>query len=63
MEPEKHAVSSRPLKLKIQTRYSKNPCIRTLNFEDQAAVGSYLVITISNIRLLGSQKGFLIYKD
>ena len=30
-------------------RYSKNPNIRTLNFEGQAAVGSYL-----NIRLLGS---------
>ena len=35
--------------------YSKNPHIRTLNFE----VGSYLVITTSNIRFLN---GFLIYE-
>ena len=34
--------------------YSKNPYVRTLNFQGQAAVGSYFVITISNIRLLGS---------
>ena len=35
-------------------KYSKNPYIRTLNFEGQAADGSYLMITISNTRLLGS---------
>ena len=34
--------------------YSKNPYIRTLNFEGKAAVGSYLMITNSNVRLLGS---------
>ena len=31
---------------------SKNPSVRALNFEGQAAVGSYLMITNSNIRLL-----------
>ena len=36
--------------------YSKNPYIRTLNFNSQAADGSYLMITNSNIRLLGSYK-------
>ena len=40
-----------------RTTYSKNPYIRNLNFEGQAAVGSYLMITISNIRLLGSSIG------
>ena len=39
-------------------QYSKNPYIRTLNFESQAAVGSYLMIMISNIRLYG----FFIYE-
>ena len=34
--------------------YSKNSYIRTLNFEGQAAVGSYLMITNSNFRLIGS---------
>ena len=34
--------------------YSKNPYIRTLNSEGKAAVGSYLMITNPNIRLLGS---------
>ena len=34
--------------------YSKNPYIRTLNFEGKAAIGSYLMITISEIRMLGS---------
>ena len=35
--------------------YSKSlSIIETLNFEGQAAVGSYLMITNSNIRLLGS---------
>ena len=34
--------------------YSKNPYIRALNFESQAAVGSYLLIANSNIRLSGS---------
>ena len=34
--------------------YSKDPYIRTLNCQDQAAIGSYLVIAISNIRLLRS---------
>ena len=34
--------------------YSKTPYIRTLNFLGQAAIGSYLAITISNIRLSGS---------
>ena len=34
--------------------YSKNPYIRTLNLEGQAAIGSYLMITNSNIRLLDS---------
>ena len=38
--------------------YSKNLHIRTLNFEGQAAVGFYLMITNSNIRLLGSQLHF-----
>ena len=33
---------------------TKNPYIRTFNFQGQAAVGSYLMITISNIRLSGS---------
>ena len=33
---------------------SKNPYVRTLNFEGQAAIGSYLMITNSNIRLLDS---------
>ena len=37
-----------------QNRYGKNPYIRTLNFEGQASVGCSLMITISNIRLLGS---------
>ena len=37
--------------------YSKNPHIRTLNFQDQVAIGSYLMITNSNIRLLDSQTG------
>ena len=36
------------------TLYRKNPHIRTLNFEGRAAVGSYLVITISIIKLLGN---------
>ena len=31
---------------------SKNPSVRALNFEGQAAVGFYLMITNSNIRLL-----------
>ena len=35
------------------TTYGKNPHIRTLNFEGQAAVGSYLMIMNLNIRLLG----------
>ena len=35
-------------------KYSKNREIRTLNFEGQVAVGSYLMITNSNIRLFGS---------
>ena len=35
-------------------KYSKNTYIRTLNFHGQAAVGSYLMIMISNIRLSGS---------
>ena len=35
-------------------RYSKNPYIRTLNFKGQAAVGSYMMITDPNIRVLGS---------
>ena len=39
--------------------YSKNSYIRTLNFEGQAANGSYLVIMISNIRFLNR---FLIYE-
>ena len=34
--------------------YSKNPYIKTLNFQGQAAVGSYLMIIISNSRLVGS---------
>ena len=34
--------------------YRNNPYTRTLNFEGQAAVGSSLMITNSNIRLLGS---------
>ena len=29
--------------------YSKNPYVRTLNFEGQAAIGSYLMTTHSNI--------------
>ena len=36
----------------IDSKYSKNPYIRTLNFEGQAAVGSYLMIVNSN--MLGS---------
>ena len=36
-------------------QYSKNPYTRTFNFESQAVVGSYLMITNSNIRLLGSE--------
>ena len=39
---------------RLYLQHSKNPCIRTLNFEGQAAVISYLIIMISNIRLLGS---------
>ena len=38
----------------LNVTYSKNPYIRTLNFEGQAAVGSYLMITNANIKLLGS---------
>ena len=34
--------------------YNKNLYIRTLNFEGQAAVDSYVIIANSNIRLLGS---------
>ena len=37
-----------------QSLYSKYLYIRTLNFEGQAAIGSYLMITNSNIRLLYS---------
>ena len=40
--------------MNLRMEYSKNPNVRTLNFQGQAEVGSYLVITISNIRLLGS---------
>ena len=36
--------------------YSKNKFLGTLNFEGQAAIGSYLMIMNSNIRLLGSSK-------
>ena len=37
------------------SRYSKNPPVyKNLEFEGQAAVGSYLMITVSNIRLLSS---------
>ena len=38
----------------VWNEYSKNPHIRTLSFEGQAAVTSYLMITKSCIRLLGS---------
>ena len=37
----------------ICSLHSKNSHIRTLNFEGQAAAGSYLMTTISNIRLSG----------
>ena len=37
------------------TQLVNSKYIRTLNFQCQAAVGSYLVIMISNIRLSGSQ--------
>ena len=40
--------------VQVSLQYSKNPYIRTLNFEDQAAIGSYLMIVNSSIRLLGS---------
>ena len=35
-------------------KHSKNPNIRTLNFESQVVVGFYLMVTNSNIKLLGS---------
>ena len=38
----------------LRFKYSKNLYIRAFCFEDQAAVGSYLMIINSNIRLLGS---------
>ena len=38
----------------VNFNLSKNPNTRTLNFEGHAAVGSYLMIMNSNIRLLGS---------
>ena len=37
-----------------QAEYNKNLSIRTLNFEGQVAVGSYLRITNSSVKLLGS---------
>ena len=37
-------------------RYSKSPYIKILSFEGQAAVGSYLMNTNSNFRLLGSHR-------
>ena len=40
---------------------SKNPYIRTLNFQGQAAIGSYLMSTNSNIRLLVFLNRFFIY--
>ena len=36
------------------TAFSGNAFIESLNFEGQAAIGSYLMITTSDIRLLGS---------
>ena len=44
-----------------ELRYSKNPYIRTLNFEGQAAIGSYSMITNSNIKLW-FLNSFLIYE-
>ena len=38
----------------VSVIYSKNRYIRTSNFEGQAAIGSYLMNTNPNIRLLGS---------
>ena len=37
--------------------YIENLYIETLNFEGQAAIGSYVMIKNSNIRLLGSYVG------
>ena len=40
---------------KSQLGYSKNLHIRTLNFDGQVTtIGSYLMVTNSNIRMLGS---------
>ena len=47
-------------KIIIQNRfqlYSKKPYTRTLNSEGQPAVGFYLMITNSDIRLLGTSVG------
>ena len=52
-----HAGSHDGEQLNAQFSYSKNSYIRTLNFEGQAAVGSYLMIMNSNIRLSDSQIG------
>ena len=47
------SIKMQPCQIWIYAYYSKNLYIRTLNFEGQAVVGSYLMITNSNIRLLG----------
>ena len=41
----------------VAAEHSKNPYIRTFNFGSQAAIGSCLMITYSNIKLSGSCLG------
>ena len=49
--------------LKLKTEYSKNLYIGTLNIEGQAVIGSYLIITNTNInQAVKFVNRFLIYE-